>query len=64
MTESEIKAALVAKGDCESCSGGGEIGEGRYAEKCRRCAGTGFDQRAMLRAVQAVGHLLRGWRWR
>ena len=58
MTDEEIREALDESGECEDCDGGGTTGAGRYVCRCNNCGGTGFDQRAMLRAVQAVGQLL------
>lgn len=58
MTDEEILAALDAEGDCSRCCGSGKIVVNRDWCPCDRCAGTGVDQRATLRAMQAVGHLL------
>lgn len=65
MTESEIVAALNHRGSCPNCGGdGGEPGtcDSRGRDNpCSVCHRTGIDPLALLRAVQAVGHLLRRW---
>jgi DnaJ-class molecular chaperone len=60
MNESEIESALSASGDCSECGGSGEVfSDSRQKNMpCQSCRGTGTDPRAVLRAVQAVGHLL------
>lgn len=59
MTDEEITSALDASGDCGACNGRGSVVDDQRWVPCDRCGGSGVDQRTVLRAVQAVGKLLR-----
>lgn len=58
MTDAEILEALDSEGDCAACCGRGSVVDDNRWVPCGRCGGSGVDQRAMLHAMQAVGHLL------
>jgi DnaJ-class molecular chaperone len=60
VTDEEIDKALTADGVCSDCGGDGEQmnHENYKVFPCRACNGTGNDRLALLRATQAVGHLL------
>ena len=61
MTDEEIEKALTDDGICSDCGGDGEqLNHENYKVfPCSACKGTGSDRLALLRATQAVGHLLR-----